>query len=87
MALHHSDASVADKCADLVSRNMRVRTLSLAPIAHVAQEERQHVESVSSAGANPAVGTNLNPGISLKGERLSYKEEAAERYRHPRPVY
>ena len=56
-------------------------------IAHVAQEERQHVESVSSAGANPAVGTNLNPGISLKGERLSYKEEAAERYRHPRPVY
>ena len=28
-------ASVADKCADLVNRTMRVRILSLAPISHI----------------------------------------------------
>lgn|GEM_PF-3054305 len=62
---------------------MRARPLAPPFFARVAQQQRQHVESVSSAGANPVAGTISRRGIRLKGGRLSYKQEAAEHYRHP----
>ena len=85
MALHFQNASVADKWADLVNRNMRVKALPLAPLskAHVAQSGRGSTSRACPVQVRVPPWVPVSWGIGLKEEHLSYKEEAAERYRHP----